>query len=120
MVTEHFVRTTFERKKHMRRPVAGQEDLNELWLFTLNACFTDYIEELVKNYTNDETYDVIDGQDDSFIIPGRLELSLDGRKAYIELSSDVLAAIYQILLIKNDAMENRFIEGENVDLREYK
>ena len=104
----------------MNRQVVEEKELNNFWAFALNDCFIDYVKELVKTHTNNPDYNILDGQDDDFIIPGRLELVLDGYKAYLELSSDVLAAIYQIILIKNDTMNNRFLGGENVDLREYK
>lgn len=104
----------------MRNPIIGQEKLNKFWAFTLNDCFTNYIEDLIKNYTNNKNYNIYEDQIDDFIIPGRLELCIDGHKAYIELSSDVLLAIYQIVVIKNDTMNSRLMEGENVDLREYR
>lgn len=104
----------------MREPIKNQEILNEFWVLTLNNCFTDYIEDIVKKFTENDEYNVIDGQDDFFTIPGRLKLELDGREAYVELSSDVLAAIYQIVSIKSDQIEGKMYAGEPIDLREYR
>lgn len=104
----------------MRRVVKDQKKLNKFMAFVDNDMFTDYIDEIVKEYTEDSDYNIVqNGQNDNFIMPGRLELDLDGHKAYLELSSDVLAAIYQIVAIKNNAMRNRFEEGEYVDIQKY-
>ena len=104
----------------MRRVVKDQKKLNKFMAFVDNDMFTDYINEIAKEHTGDPDYNIVkNGQNDNFIMPGRLELDLDGHKAYLELSSDVLAAIYQIIVIKNDAMRNRFEEGEYVDIQKY-
>ena len=104
----------------MRHPIENQKKLNEFWVSTLNECFANYIEKLVKDYLDDPEYNIIDGQDDNFIVPGRLYMQIDGRDAYLELTSDVLSVIYQLVVIKNQYMEDRFFGGENIDLRDYR
>ena len=104
----------------MRRVVKNQQKLNKFMTFVDNDLFIDYISEITKEYTGDPNYNiVVKGQNDNFIMPGRLELDLDGHKAYLELSSDILSAIYQIVAIKNNAMRNRFEDGESIDIQKY-
>lgn len=103
----------------MRQLSYFQKEINQEEILEDNDLFTFYITQLVKSYNNDEEYDIINAQDDDFIIPGKMEIKIDGYKACIELSSDVLSAIYQIVTIKNIELENRFKEGKDVDLREY-
>lgn len=104
----------------MRKLVENQEKLNRLYACVKNELFLEYIEELIKDYKNDSDYNITDMSTDDFTIPGRMELIIDEKKAYLELSSDILLAIYQIILIKTDTIKNKLKGGEEVDLRIYK
>ena len=91
---------------------------NEIMVKLINYPFLNYLNELYENNKPNENYDI--DYDDSFIIPGRIEIKIDDYTAYIDLSSDVLAAIYQIVDIRTEQLISKFEEGvENVDLRSY-
>lgn len=103
----------------MRYLKCFQKEINQEEIIRKNELFAFYIKKIIKEYIGSENYDVIDAQYDNFILPGKIELTIDGYNACIDLSSDVLAAIYQIVLIRNATLENRFKEEDYVDLREY-
>jgi hypothetical protein len=103
----------------MRIPDNFQQNIDKEQLLEDNELFAFYMKTMVKDYLENQEYNILDAQYDDFIIPGKLELKLDGYEATIDLSSDILAAIYQIIMIRNDALQMRFKEEEYVDLREY-
>lgn len=83
-----------------------------------NYTFLNYINKLLKDYI---PYEGFDFEYDDFMVPGRIEISIDGKTAYIDAQSDVIVALYKIINIRTDELLDKY-EGEldgEIDLRMY-
>lgn len=103
----------------MRRPELIQLksfDANKIKFY--NYTFLNYVNQLLKENL---PYEDFDFDDDDFIIPGRIEITIDGMTAYIDAQSDILVALYKIIRLRTDVIENKYEEEleDEIDLRMY-
>ena len=93
-------------------------NFSQHFLRRTNYKFLNYINKLLKDYL---PYEDFDFDDDDYTIPGRVEISIDGKTAYIDAQSDVLIALYKIIKIRTDQLEGKYEEEleDEIDLRMY-
>lgn len=103
----------------MRKPKVIQSEIFEInELKFNNYTFLNYINKLLKDHM---PYEDFDFDYDDFIIPGRIEISIDGKTAFIDAQSDILIALYKIIRLRTDIIEEKIEEGleDEVDLQTY-
>ena len=83
-----------------------------------NYNFLNYINKLLKDYMPCEEFDF---EDDDFMVPGRIEISIDGKTAYIDAQSDIIIALYKIINLRTDVLLDKYEEEleDEIDLRTY-
>lgn len=83
-----------------------------------NYTFLNYINRLLKDY---QPYEEFDYEDDDFMVPGRIEISIDGKTAYIDAQSDIIIALYKLINIRTDVLLDKYEEEleDEIDLRMY-
>lgn len=83
-----------------------------------NYNFLNYINKLLKDYM---PYEEFDFEDDDFMVPGRIEISIDGKTAYIDAQSDIIIALYKIINLRTDVLLDKYEEEleDEIDLRTY-
>ena len=87
---------------------------NKFVLRYYNYLFLNYMNDLLNHYNSE--------YEDDIIIPGRVEISIDGITSYIDITQDTLKILYNLIKIRTDCLEQKFEEmGENeyVDLYQY-
>lgn len=103
----------------MRKPKLIQNiNLNFSKLKFYNYTFLNYVNKLLAD---NMPYEDFDFDDDDFMVPGRIEISIDGKTAYIDAQSDILIALYKIVRLRTDIIEGKYEEEleDEVDLRMY-
>lgn len=105
----------------MRKPTEQQTMFfDENMIKLTNYPFLNYVNELLESNKPYSEYDLNDNTEDSFDIPGRIEIKVDNHTAFIDMTSDVLVALYKIVYIRTMQLTNKFEEGlEYVDLQTY-
>ena len=105
----------------MRKPENRKFNfVDEVILKLHNYPFLNYLNELLETNKPYADYDLNDEFEDTFTVPGRMEITLDDHTAYIDMPSDILVAIYKLVYIRTMQLEDKFEEGEtDVDLQKY-